>query len=186
MLKEQITEETEIQRRKISMFDEEIRKNEDIVTSGMLVFWIYVVIECLLFFIPVGGLEEGEETIYFYGLIFSIGSAMLYIRRYLYVMEERKNIPIWRKCRYLPISKKEFLKSRLQYLNQMLWKCVVVAVMIQCGAALFAYGKLTIWNLLYPIVVAGILPYLTTFFSIVMSCRDVTGKGRRKQRNYAC
>ena len=179
-MKRQLTEEVLEQRRKISRFDEEIRKNEDSLTSGMVAFWLYVVLEMIFFLIPIGGEEDGVETIYFLGIIYSVGSTMFYIRRYLYVVEDRKNIPIWKKCRYFPLSKKEFLKSRFQYLSRLLWKCAVAAVITQCAITLLAYGKITVWNLLYPIIFAGILPFLFASFSIVTACRDVAGKGRRK------
>ncbi len=107
---------------------------------------------CFIMIIPVQYLLSDFN----FGVVFAswviIMGISLYLQTYTIVIENKKNISIYEKLKFMPVSQIDIFKVRLGYLGKECVRFFVVALLIQIiGAALAK--QIDIRNLLYPLFV---------------------------------
>lgn len=168
-------EERKRQEKKLRCFDEAVLKNTDITNNGKLVFWIFGFIEMLLFLFPVGHswkeIKEDGITI-LYMMIWPCGSISFYMQSYFIIMEGKKNHSLWKKCRYLPVERSVFIRTRMEYLWNITWKVTLVAIVLQVLGALLETGRFSLFAIAYALVFAGVIPFLVNAANIYLRTRE--------------
>ena len=103
---------------KVRAFDQKIREiYNDECTGCEMVAVIFGVLANLMVMIPFYGNEKLDRVV-FVGIIYLLGySIMYYLRPYLVIEGES----IYKKIQYMPVTKKEIVRTRIGYLNQR-WK----------------------------------------------------------------
>ena len=170
MKSEERKKELQAQRKRLEAFDRTFQKENDFMTSGKTLFWIYVVFEIITFLIVVG-IEGRMENIVGITTGFAICATGYYMRDYCYTTEQNKRVSLWKKVSAAPIERSVFVASRVGYLSRLLLKITPVAVLVQVIGALLGYGKVTGWQILYPIIAAGGIPFLIFFLQILCDTR---------------
>ncbi len=163
-------EEYEGQLKVLRRFDEALLKETDVITNGKLVFWIYVIIEMLVFLVPMDGNWREMKWVIWLGP-FGVGSSIAYMQAYVTVTEQKKQHSLWKKCRYLPVERSVFLRSRFKILYGVQWKIFLTATVMQSAVVLLATGKWSLWTLLYTFLFAGAIPFCGCALYILRTVR---------------
>lgn len=80
----------------------------------------------------------------------------LYLDAYLIVKDNGENVKIWDLIKWLPIDRHEFRSSRIKYLNKLVLKLLVIALIITHLSAVIA-GKYNISCLLAPMLESAVI-----------------------------
>lgn len=96
-----------------------------------------------------------------------------YMRKYLIVTYERNRTEIvGEKLRYMPIGRKENRRYLFGKLIAFLKKPTIAGLIMQLGVTLITYHSISIWNIIYVLVVTFIIPFVLCGLTIVQ--RDIS------------
>lgn len=95
-------------------------------------------------------------------MLLALGSigATLYIRPYVVFTEEKKSVSILEKVKFLPIDIGEIRRYRTKKMLFFLLKLFPVFLALQCATTYYSYGRITIWNVLYIMLVTVLIPFV--------------------------
>ncbi len=150
MKSEERKKELQAQRKRLEAFDRTFQKENDFMTSGKTLFWIYVVFEIITFLIIVG--TEGRmENIVGITTGFAICATGYYMRDYCYTTEQNKRVSLWKKVSAAPIERSVFVASRVGYLSRILRLRGCIAPLLHyldkiCLARCAAPSRFARWN----------------------------------------
>lgn len=120
-------------------------------------FWRGIII--LIAAIPVQSLY-GEPALQFMATFWIIYATILYLMRYTYIRENGKQISFYQKMKYLPVSERQIKLVRVMYLYDF-WKTTfILAAAAQLGSVLLIYQKISIENILFILLLLGVMPWL--------------------------
>lgn len=159
------------QRALIREFDRKLRKY---ASNGMepvqaLAKGAYVVLIAMILWIPFD--MEDLSMIVACALGANIWPTWIFLSGYLYVNENGKMQSIYEKLKYMPVDVRMIRHVRMEYLVQFLKVPFLTAVVAQLIGAWFCNHRITIANILYPVIVMGIYPMLVGW-------ADILRKGR--------
>lgn len=136
--------------KKIEAFDTALReqyKYEFLISKFL---WILLMgIGMLMLLIPFKAIWE-ESILYIVFLLVEMGT-FWYIRSYLIVTDGGKQVSIYQKLKWTPVSRKEIRLSRVKYLSTFCLKFFVASMLMQQMTS-FVGGSFGIGSLLYPII----------------------------------
>lgn len=159
------------QRELICEFDQKLQKY---ASNGMepvqaLAKGAYVVLIAMILWIPFD--MEDLSMIVACVLGANIWPTWIFLLRYLHVNENGKMQSIYEKLKYMPVDVRMIRHVRMEYLVQFLKVPFLTAVVAQLIGAWFCNHRITIANILYPVIVMGIYPML-------IGWADILRKGR--------
>ena len=137
-------------RKKIDAFDVALRAQYkyDFMIGKFL--WILLMGICMLMMlIPFEA--NWEESLVLVTLLPAELGVFLYLRSYLIVTDGGKQVSIYQKLKWVPVSRKEIRFSRVKYLNAFCLKFFVASMLMQQLTS-FVGGSFGIASLLYPII----------------------------------
>lgn len=76
------------------------------------------------------------------------------------VTPQKKTRSTYAKLKYLPVSKKQYRRVRMEYLLRYLWKVTLIGLVVQCTAAAAVLKSVTVWNVLYVVGILLVYPLL--------------------------
>ena len=118
----------------------------------------------------------GEEPfLMFMTLMFLPYPGMFYVMAYLTFSESKKTHTIYEKIKYAPFDVKQLRRVRVEYLVRFLKKTFWLALGAQLLAALLIYHRITVLNILYVFLAAGVWPFLANYAII---CQNTRRPGR--------
>lgn len=79
---------------------------------------------------------------------------------YLYVTEHGKNYSVYEKLRYLPVERKEIRRVCVEYLLRFLRIPFLCGMLAQLSGCLLAGQGIGLGNILCPLLVTGVFPFL--------------------------
>lgn len=154
------SEERLRQRRMIRKFEEQLYKTvsdgmEPVTKLGVILFEVLITgILCIPFS------TEDMRLFSFCSVALAPWPVWLYMNRLLLITEGGKTHRIADKLRYLPVDRRELWHVHLEYLVRFLRLPLFCGVAAQVLVAFLANHRLTVWNLLCPLLVAGVCPFL--------------------------
>ena len=151
---------------KVEMYYDTLLKQGSAELSPDIVAYLILVISMLLLFIPVQELfSEGKDNeLLFIVWVFMLLTSMavhFYMQKYHAVVGGKNKIEnVAEKMRYLPIHHKVRRNYLLRILVRILLKITIAGLIIQSGMALIAYHQISIWNIVYVLVMTFFVPML--------------------------
>lgn len=128
---------------------------EPVVKLGIIFFEVLItMILCIPFTM---------EDIKIFGMIaltLAPWPVLIYMNRYLIVMEDGKAYRIAEKLRYLPVERKALWRVHFEYLICFLRLPFLCGMAAQLLVAAIANHRITLGNVLCPFLVAGVYPFL--------------------------
>lgn len=76
--------------------------------------------------------------------------------------------PTYEKLKYLPISKKQYIFVRMEYVFRFFRRLTIIALILHCSISVFAYHTITIENILYILVILLVLPLAVSLFNLIL------------------
>lgn len=119
----------------------------------------------ILIAIPVQEFMKDEEPlIWCYMGAIACGVSVAVLWPYLVLSDgftpQQKNAKISRKLRYLPVSRRQFIYVRIEYLHRYIWKLAVIGLALQCLFALGIEKQIGVVNILYVVIELYVVPML--------------------------
>lgn len=143
------TEQMKIEQ--IKKFDVKLKKLDDYNVLMMnLAKYLFLFFGCVFMVMPASdkdfGLAFAAPALYFLDM-----AMIFHLSPYLQIKDKGKQIPIYEKLKWMPVSKKDVIKVRQSYLLQF---CIKVGIIIFFGQQLGALlsGCFNLMNICYPIV----------------------------------
>lgn len=128
---------------------------EPVTMLGVILFEIIITgILCIPFSM------EDIKVFFICGMSLAPWPVLLYMNRFLVITEGGKSYRIADKLRYLPVDRRELWRVHLGYLMHFLRLPFVCGVAAQVLTALLVNHRLTWGNLLCPLIVAGVYPFI--------------------------
>lgn len=154
------------QRELILEFDRKLKK---LTSNGMepvhaLAKGVYVVFVAMLLWIPFDMNDLSMIAVCTLGA--NIWPTWIFVSGYLYVNENGKMQSISEKLKYMPVDVGMLRRVRMEYLIQFLKVPCLTAVVAQLLGAWFCNHRITIANILYPVIVMGLYPLLIGWVDI--------------------
>lgn len=141
--------------KRIEAFDAELREQYkyEFLLSKML--WIILVgLGTFFMLIPVNAMWE--ESLLYIGVVLPMAGTSFYLRPYMEIAEGGKQVSIYQKLKWSPISKTEIRKARIKYASNFCLRFFLVAMFLQQISAALS-GTFGIASLLYPVIVWGLI-----------------------------
>lgn len=92
-----------------------------------------------------------------------------YMRKYLIVTYERNRMEtVSEKLMYMPIDRKENRRYLFGKLVAFLKKITIAGLIMQLGVALITYHSISIWNIIYILVLIFVIPLVLVGLTIVL------------------
>lgn len=132
--------------------------------------WIFEFGVILFIMIPYQVVEK-EPVIFLCAGLMLTQPAMFYIRPYLTVTEGGITCSVAEKIKYTSIPIEEVRSVRVEYLAAFVLKTLAAELLIQIFITMLAYHKITLGNILYVILAAGVWPFLVNLAIIYGSMR---------------
>lgn len=133
-----------------------LKKAEDEKLASNLITGIMLFCGIFVFFTPWQSIAAGDEVGIWVWLM--VMTVTFYIQRYRFCNEGKKQIKLYEKMRFFPISKKEI---RIFYMGKIIRFCSVICCICVVGQVIFAllfYHSLTWGNFLYPLFLTFLIP----------------------------
>lgn len=70
--------------------------------------------------------------------------------------------------KYLPVSKAQYRRVRMEYLFRYLWKLTLIGLVLQCGFAFLSVKRIDIINIVYAIIMLFVIPMVSGWFQEVV------------------
>lgn len=141
--------------KRIEAFDAELREQYKYEFLMSKVLWI-ILVGLGTFFMLIPVREIWEESLLFIGVMLPMAGTSFYLRPYMMIAESGKQVSIYQKLKWSPISKQEIRKARMKYMSEFCLKVLVVAMILQQISSALS-GTFGIASLLYPIIVWGLI-----------------------------
>ncbi len=77
-----------------------------------------------------------------------------------FLTPKKKTSATYSKLKYLPVSKKQYRRVRMEYLFRYLWKQALIGLVVQCAVAAAVLRSVTVWNVLYVVGFLLVFPLL--------------------------
>lgn len=129
-------------------------------------FWGFL--EVFMMFVPWQELwKQGElQGLFWIVGLWSINAPLYYMMPYEQFQENGKSVSLYQKIKYLPVDIRQVKIVRMEYLTAFLKKTFIAAMAVQMISTLLFYHTFSIWNLVYVLVLGGVLPFVITAASI--------------------
>lgn len=132
----------------VKKFDEIYKKQESYnFLMFKIVKYLGIILGIFLMMIPI---SEGGVVIAFYSFACIGMGVTFYLRSYMVVFEDGKAVSIYKKLKWLPVSKKDIMKVRAGYLKDIMVKISAIVLAEQIIGLLLS-ETFTIFNMLYVI-----------------------------------
>lgn len=128
---------------------------EPVIMLGVILFEILITgILCIPFSM------EDIKVFFICGMTLTPWPVWIYMNRFLVITEGGKSCRIADKLRYLPVDRSELRRVHLGYLMHFLRLPFICGMAAQILAAFLVNHRLTWGNLLCPLIVAGVYPFV--------------------------
>lgn len=134
----------------VKRFDEELRKQYSY--EFMIGKFVWILLLSLGLFAILIPLEEGFTLLSNASSMLLGLSMFFYIKPYMMVTEEGKQISIYKKLKWMPVSKKDIAAVRREYLNRFCLKVGIASACLQITGA-FLNHSLDVNSFLFPVFV---------------------------------
>jgi hypothetical protein len=152
---------------KVKDFDKKRKKYEDYdVVVRRFVVWILEGSMGIMAMIPVQEVVGDFRNVWIALAVLSGVSVSLYLDAYMTVVEKGKQVSVYQKLRYVPVSVWDVFRVRLGYLRGFCEKKLVVYLVGQVAVTLIALRTISAWNVFYPVLWVGITSFLPGFLRI--------------------
>lgn len=81
---------------------------------------------------------------------------------------QQKKSGTYRKLKYLPVSRKQYRRVRVEYLFRYLWKLALIGLILQCVMAALI-KSITVWNVVYVLCVLLVWPFFVGWLLLFTS-----------------
>ena len=170
-IKEELTEEKKEQREKIREFERLQLSYQAYGLTPQIAGWLGYLFCVLSALFPAQALlEDGEgmASVVMILYLWVILGTQFCIMPYMQFREQKKNVSVLQKIKYLPVDIREVKIVWLGYLWNYIKKIFWIALVAQFSMALLFYHRITLWNLLDVAVIAA-LPLLMNGLTICCS-----------------
>ncbi len=167
----------EMQRQKIERYYETLLSQGTGALSPDIVTYIMLVISMMLLFVPVQELfVPGEDKdllliVWAFTLLNTMSVSFYMMKYHTVAYGNNKAEAVSDVLLYMPIDRKENRKFLFGILVRFLKKITIAGLIMQLGVALIAYHTVSIWNIIYILVLTFVMPLLFCGAAIVL--RDV-------------
>ncbi len=145
--------------------------------SPDIVTYMLLFISMLLLFIPVQELfAEGNNgdllsVVWVFTLLLTMSVSFYMMKYHTVTYGNNKSEAVADVLLYMPVNRKENRRYLFGILIRFLKKITIAGLVMQVGVALIAYHSLSIWNIIYILVLTFIVPLVFCGLAIVL--RDV-------------
>ena len=112
-------------------------------------------------------LTEEDLLVNFYVLMFFCYGTFMQTQPYLYTKQNKSTVPIYKLMRDTPISRKDFINSRLHYLYKYVSKFAVACVAVRLISIILLEDNLTLERVLISMAAVAIYIGFATGFAIL-------------------
>lgn len=168
------------QRQKIEAYYETLIGQGTGALSPDIVTYLLLAISMLLLFIPVQELfAEGNDgdllsIVWVFTLLMTMSVTFYMMKYHTVTYGNNKSEPVADVLLYMPINRKENRKVLFGKLVRFLKKITIAGLIMQVGVALIAYHSVSIWNIIYILVLAFVTPFVFCGLPIVL--RDIPSR----------
>lgn len=165
------------QREKIEQYYDTLHGQGTGALSPDIVTYILLFIAMMLLFIPVQELfDEGNNgnllsVVWVFTLLFTMSVSFYMMKYHTVSYGNNKAEAVADVLLYMPVDRKENRKYLFGILIRFLKKITIAGLIMQVGVALIAYHFVSIWNIIYILVITFVAPLILCGATIVM--RDV-------------
>lgn len=165
------------QREKIEKYYDTLIAQGSAGLSPDIVTYLILGIVMMILFIPVQAFfEEGDQgALFAVAWCFTLLGTMVitfYMQKYHTVTYEKNQTEaVGEKLRYMPIDRKENRRYLFGKLIAFLKKITIAGLIMQLGVSLIAYHAVSIWNVLYILLLTFVIPLVFCGLPIVL--RDI-------------
>ena len=165
------------QREKIEKYYDTLIAQGSAGLSPDIITYLLLCIVMMILFIPVQTFFEEENRGPLFAVVWCftmLGTMAItfYMQKYHTVTyEKNRTEAVGEKLRYMPIDRKENRRYLFGKLIAFLKKITIAGLSMQLGVSLIAYHSISIWNIIYILVVTFVLPLVFCGLPIVL--RDI-------------
>lgn len=156
------------ERTRIREFDKELLSYTGQVAWFVPV--IFSVVLIVLMVVPVQEVAHGAKIIWLNGFMMVTWFTFYTLQPYVHVTDfltpKKKTSATYSKLKYLPVSKKQYRRVRMEYLFRYVWKQALIGLVVQCAVAAAALKSVTVWNVLYVVAFLLVLPLLLGWLAL--------------------
>ena len=176
MERKSVAGESRSQRQKIEVYYKTLLGQGTGALSPDIVTYLMLTIAMLLLFIPVQELfAEGSRDLLLVLWVFTLFITMsvsFYMMKYhMVAYGNNKSEEVADVLLYMPVDRKENRKYLFGILIRFLKKITIAGLIMQVGVALIAYHFVSVWNIIYILVMTFLVPLVFCGATIVL--RDV-------------
>ena len=158
-IREELTQEKKKQREKIREFEQLQLSYQAYGLPPQLAGWLgYLYCVILAAFFPAQTFVEYDngmsDVIYMMYLWVTFGT-QLHLMPYMQFKEQKKNVSVLQKIKYLPVDLVEVKIVWMGYLLNYIKKIFLLALIAQFSISLLLYHEITRWNLLHVVIIAA-------------------------------
>lgn len=168
---------TGTQRQKVKDYYETLLSQGTGALSPDIVTYLLLCISMILLFVPVQELfaEGNDNDLFFivwgFTLLFTMSVSFYMMKYHTVTYGNNKSEAVADILLYMPIDRKENRRYLFGVLIDFLKKTTIAGLIMQVGVALIAYHSLSVWNIIYILVLTFIAPLVICGSTIVL--RDV-------------
>lgn len=140
-------------------------------SNGLPPSWnagVWGILEVIMMIVPWQAVQKQGELhgIIWIVALWSINAPLYYMMPYQQFRENGKSVSLYKKIKYLPVDIRQVKIVRVEYLLAFLKKTFIAAMIVQLISTLLFYHTLSIWNIVYVLILGGFLPFVITVSSI--------------------
>ena len=172
-----VKNDSQIQRQKIVTYYETLIGQGTGALSPDIVTYLLLVISMMLLFLPVqelfgkGSDDNLLSVVWVFMLLFSMAVNFYMMKYHTVSYGNNKAEAVADVLLYMPIDRKENRKYLFGILVRFLKKITIAGLIMQVGVALIAYHSISIWNIIYVLVLTFVAPFVFCGLPIVL--RDI-------------
>ena len=162
------------QRQKIEAYYETLAAQGTGALSPDIVTYLFLSISMFLLFIPVQEMfAEGSDgdllmVAWMFTLLLTMAVGFYMMKYHTVSYGNNKSEPVADVLLYMPIDRKENRKYLFGILIRFLKKITIAGLIMQVGVALIAYHFVSIWNIIYILVMTFIVPLVFCGATIIL------------------
>ena len=166
-----------MQRQKIERYYDTLLSQGTGALSPDIVTYILLFVSMILLFIPVQEVfAAGEDNdlvmiVWAFTLLNTMAVSFYMMKYHLVSYANSKSENVAEVLFYMPIDRKENRRFLLGILIRFLKKTTIAGLVMQVGVALISYHTISIWNIIYILVLTFVVPLLFCGATIVF--RDI-------------
>lgn len=157
------------QRELLRAFDQEL-----FTYTGQIAWFIPGILSFILLIllaIPLQEFQNDDSTVILYICLFIILIPYFVLLPYTDTIDtltpHQKRNKTYNKLKYLPVSKKQYKRVRMEYLFRFFWKFAIAGLAVQCIFALAVTKSFSLWNVLYIAAVSFVLPLISGWLMLI-------------------